>query len=288
MSNPDIVLTGSAGVLGTYIDLEAKAQSHNLHCLDRRLLEYSNKAELFSFLDRTSPNIIINCAADTDTEGAEENQQRAYYANVEIPGTLARYCAGKGIKFVHFSSTGCYGNYKDTPYTEYDDMLPTTVSHRSKYLGELATQHYCSESICLRLGWVFGGNTGHRKNFVLGRIREATGESEISSDPFQVGNPTYAGDIAVRLFDLIADDFVGIANCVSEGPATRYDYVKRIIDSAKLSCRVVKAKEPFIRKAAVSHNESAINLRMRILGYPDMPDWKASLDYFTKSLRQNI
>jgi dTDP-4-dehydrorhamnose reductase len=280
----NVALTGSTGVLGTYIQSEAQRRDLGLTIVDRSMLNLRKPDELRNFLQQKECSVLINCAADTDTEGSEHNPERAFLVNVEMPDTLAKICRELDVKLVHFSSTGSYGAYKDDPYTEYDEVHPTTVSHRSKHLGEMAVQSGMRDFICLRLGWLFGGTKDNKKNFVFNRIKEAKDAEEIVSDPFQVGNPTFAKDVAERVYELLETGFSGVANCVSEGAVTRYEYVKQIIRASGLPCSVERSTEPFIRKAPVSQNESAINLRMRILGYEDMPPWCSSLKKFTKEM----
>jgi len=284
----NVAITGSTGVLGTYIQSEAERRNLDLTIIDRSFLNLGKPDALRNMLRQKGCNILINCAADTDTEGSEQNPERAFLANVELPELLAKICRELNIKLVHFSSTGSYGRYKDDPYTEYDEVHPTTISHRSKYLGEKAVQSLMSDFICLRLGWLFGGTKENKKNFVFNRIKEAKDVKKIISDPFQVGNPTFAKDVAERVYELLETGFSGIANCVSEGAVTRYEYVKQIISASGFPCSVERSAEPFIRQAPVSQNESAINLRMRILGYDDMPSWCSSLRKFTKEMTAEL
>lgn len=228
------------------------------------------------------PSLIINCAADTDVEGAENDDSRAIAVNVTLAAALAKAAADSGAGFVHFSSTGCYGTYKNAPYEESDPLHPTTAHHRSKALGEAAVLNACPAAITLRLGWVFGGAPGQRKNFVWARLREAEGKAAIGSDPHQLGSPTSAADVVTQAVHLLSrDGCQGVFNCVGNGPAgSRLDYVAAILSAAGSAARVEPATFP--RRAPVSPNEAAINARLQQRGLDIMRPWRFSLKEFVQ------
>lgn len=223
------------------------------------------------------PSLIINCAADTDVEGAENDDSRAIAVNVTLAAALAKAAADSGAGFVHFSSTGCYGTYKNAPYEESDPLHPTTAHHRSKALGEAAVLNACPAAIILRLGWVFGGAPGQRKNFVWARLREAEGKAAIGSNPHQLGSPTSAADVVTQVLNLLAQEpGSGVFNCVGNGPpGSRLEYVAVILAAAGSPTRVEAAS--FTRRAAVSPNEAAVNARLQQMGLDIMRPWRDAL-----------
>ena len=149
------------------------------------------------------PEIVINCAADTDVEGAESDPARCVAANALLPELLAQFGRDTGARLVHFSSTGCYGGDRTTPHGDYEPLRPSTVHHRAKAAGEAAVREAGGRHLILRLGWLYGGAAGQRKNFVWNRIVEAQGSAEIGSDPYQTGSPTFVGDVVSQTLALL-------------------------------------------------------------------------------------
>jgi dTDP-4-dehydrorhamnose reductase len=277
-----IVLAGADGILGSAFGNLLPA--HKLVKLGRRDLDAADPASVRRRMIGLTPGIIINCAADTDVEGAEASPERAFAVNANMAEALAQGAAETNARFVHFSSTGCYGNWKCEPYEETDPLRPTTAHHRSKARGEDLVLRAHPEALVLRLGWVFGGRRGQTRNFVWARLCEARGKTEIGSDAVQRGCPTAALDVVAQTLALLEADAAGVFNCVGGGaPARRIDYVTAILAASGSPARVVPME--FTRRAAVSVNEAAINARLRAGGVDHMPDWRVSLaDFVTAQL----
>jgi dTDP-4-dehydrorhamnose reductase len=281
-----LLITGANGMLGSAVqhflrnDFEIIASS-------RSELDIQNFAIAKEYLQKLQPDIILHAAAYTNVEEAERQPQDCYSVNYN--GTLNLINAAKGFtnKFIYISSTGNYGNAKTEPYAEYDDVVPTTVYHKSKYLGEKLVQELCADFLILRTGWLFGGSTEHKKNFVYNRYKEAISKREIYSDPFQTGNPTNTSDVANQIKKLIDETVTGIFNIVSEGNCSRYEYVKEIIAAYGLNCAVKPTEKPFERLAKVSPNEAAVNFNLSQMGINVMPHWKESLHYYINTIKQH-
>ncbi len=269
-----VVLTGASGILGG--GFVSALHGQRLVCLDRSALRC---ARLTDRLAELAPALVINCAADTDVEGAETAPAHSFATNAELPEALARAAAACGAEMVHFSSTGCYGDWKQTPYTEDDPLRPTTVHHRSKAAGEERVLRAHPRALVLRLGWVFGGAPGQRKNFVGARLWEAEGKDTLGCNPAQSGCPTPVEDVVAQVLALTDAGITGVANCVGTGPpVSRLDYVAAILAAAGSRTRVVPVIYP--RRAPVAANETAVNARLDALGLNRMRPWRLVLaDY---------
>lgn len=237
-----------------------------------------------AILSETRPDLVINCAAHTDVEGAERDSEAAYAANAELPGRIARACATMGAVLVHFSSTGVYGRWKDEPYAEDDRAEPTTVHHKSKLAGEEAVAAAAREHLIVRTGWLFGGAPGAAKNFVWKRLIEASSSERMVSDPFQSGCPTFVDDVAEQVMVAVAAGVRGLVNVVAQGRTSRFGYVERIVRASGLPCHVEPASAPFQRLAQVSPNEAAVNARLQALGLDCMPSWEEAVDRYVQDL----
>jgi dTDP-4-dehydrorhamnose reductase len=281
MIDGTVILTGAAGILGGTFSRILTTSS--VIQLGRADLDPADPEAVVRKVVGLAPALIINCAADTDVEGAERAPERAFAVNTTLAGALARGATEAGASILHFSSTGCYGDWKNTPYTENDPLRPTTVHHRSKAAGEEAVLLAAPGALVMRLGWVFGGQAGQRKNFVWARLKEADGKDEIGSNPHQAGCPTFANDIADQAFALVGAGIGGTVNCVGEGePASRLQYVSAILKARGSNTRV--ASVIFPRLAPVSPNETAANTRTQALDLNIMPAWRDSLTSFVRAM----
>lgn len=282
-----ILLTGANGMLGSAIHriFQNKFDVIPLTRDSFNLLDFETTQ---SRIREISPDLIIHSAAYTNVEEAEKYPANCYQVNYTATLNIVNALKTGNTKFIYFSSTGCYGDYKDDPYAEYDPVNPTTVYHKSKYEGENIVRELCKNHLVLRLGWLFGGDTGHKKNFVFNRYLEAKKASSITSDPFQIGNPTNVADVANQLEQLIMLDVVGTYNVVAKERCSRYEYVKTIIENFDLPCTVLRSEKPFRRLAAVSSNESALNFNLDALGLTMMKNWQDSLKAYIKDLKTHV
>ncbi|MBU2838611.1 NAD(P)-dependent oxidoreductase [Acidithiobacillus thiooxidans] len=276
-----IMLTGASGLLGGAIQRVSLNAGLNCTGLSRSLIDLRQPIGLSDAL--SDCDVLIHAAANTNVEGCETEPEQCYRDNTLLTEVVAAAAARCGVRFVYISSTGVYGEHLDRPYTEYDDVKPTTHHHRSKYLAELAVlRNY--DAMVVRTGWLFGGSPSNAKNFIARRIEEAiASDGIVQSNYEQLGNPTYVDDVAKYLLMLITDGQFGVFNCVNEGVASRADYVSEILKLAELGVEVkASSKASFKRLANVSDNESAVNLRLHQCGYPPMPAWQDSLDRYMR------
>jgi dTDP-4-dehydrorhamnose reductase len=279
-----LLITGAAGMLGSAVQ-EALKNDFEVIGASRNELNIQSFKEAKDYLGQAQPQIILHAAAYTNVEEAERQPQDCYGVNYN--GTLNLINAARGFqnKFIYISSTGCYGSHRAEPYAEYDEVVPTTVYHKSKYSGEKVVSELCNDFLILRTGWLFGGSTGHKKNFVYNRFKEASAAKEIASDPFQKGNPTNTADVAKQIKALVENNITGTFNVVSGGACTRYEYVKEIVAAYGLNCNVRPTDKPFERLAKVSANEAAINFNLDQMGLNMMPHWKESLHQYITTIQ---
>ena len=275
-----LLLTGAGGVLGSAF-AEALKEAE-LVTAGRAALDVRRPVEVQNLVADSGAEVVINCAAHTDAEAAEDNPDLVYAANSMLPGLLGAACRRSGALLVHVSSTGCYGDWKTEPFTEEDPVRPTTTHHRSKVSGEHRVRDTGCEHLILRTGWLYGG-AQQPKNFVWRRLLEARDTPHMTSDAAQRGNPTFAGDVARQALVMVDAGLRGTFNVVAQGAATRFDYVSAIVRLAGLACEVSPGAA-FKRRAPVSSNETALNYRLGLLGLDRMPPWTESLAAYVAAL----
>jgi dTDP-4-dehydrorhamnose reductase len=281
MSMP-VALTGATGMLGSR--MKAALAGENVITLGREDLDATRPTMVMERIADLRPRAIINCAAHVDADAAEGDPDPAYTVNALLPHLLGSVARKLNVPLLHFSSTGCYGDWKSTPFDEEDSARPTTVHHRTKIAGENLIRDTGCEFLIIRTGWLFGGLPGHRKNFVWRRLEEACETRELISDMTQRGCPTFVDDLADQALRLLNAGICGLYNVVNHGSASRFEYVSKIVELANLPCKVVGTGVPFTRPAPVSPNEMAVNRRLRLLGLDRMTHWHDALARYMASM----
>lgn len=279
-----IVLTGATGLLGSvFLETFQIAEGVEIFPIQHNDLDINKPEETLTMLYDIKPDYVMNCAAHTDVEAAQRDPQADYAANAELPKFLAEACTKMHSTIIHFSSTGCYGSWKDSPYTERDQLCPTTAHHRAKRNGEEFILRAGCEHLIFRLGWLYGGAPAAKKNFVWNRLVEASKVSRLVSDASQQGCPTYVADIVGQVLRVVDAGETGIFNVTAHGCASRFDYVSEIVSAAKLKC-VVMPGPAFARLAPVSANETSVNQELGLRALDQMPEWRHSLNTYVQKL----
>ncbi len=193
-----IAVTGANGQLGFQLvkKLVGKVQ---LKAFDRASLDITNEAHVARQLSDFGPDIIINAAAYTAVDKAEQEHEKAYAINHLGAEYLAKNAERLNAILIHVSTDYVFDGQNEEPYLETAHTNPRSVYGRSKLAGELAVAKYCSKYIILRTAWVFGE---HGNNFVKTMLRLAQNRTELSVVADQQGGPTYAGDIANAIISI--------------------------------------------------------------------------------------
>jgi len=281
----DYLVTGADGLLGAAI-LKYLSKRYDVIGYGKDTLDVTNKNETHKILSKQNPKIIIHTAANTDAEYCEKNPDEAYSVNSKGTENIVDFILSskKQIIIVYISSTGVYGKEKQDPYTENDIAIPTTIHHKSKLIAEQLVSQL-ENHLIIRTGWLFGGELLNKKNFIYNRFLEGKKNNLIYSDFEQKGNPTFVNDLCSQIELLINNKHFGLYNCVGEGVASRYEYVKEIISCLGLPCKVLKAPhKTFNRIAPVSFNESAINYKLNSLKINVMQPWKKALADYVRTI----
>ena len=280
----NILVTGSKGQLGSEIrELSSQYKYHFLFT-DRSELDITNAQDIKNYIDSNNINTIINCAAYTAVDKAEEDQVNADKINHLAVKHLAQITKEKNIKLIHISTDYVFDGENFKPYTEDDRTNPNGVYGKTKLDGEKAMQEINpSNSIIIRTSWVYSsfGNNFVKTMLRLGKERDSLG---VIFD--QVGTPTYARDLAKAILDIIPNiknENVEIYNYSNEGVLSWYDFAKEIMRMAKLDCSInpiesseypTPAKRPHFSLLNKSKIKKEFNLTI--------PFWKDSLDQCLK------
>lgn len=282
----NILVTGSNGQLGSEINNLASSYDFNFFFTDRDSLDISNEETIKNFIRTNNINIIINCAAYTAVDKAEEDEVNADKINHLAVKYLANISKEKNIKLIHVSTDYVFNGEAFKPYVESHDTNPNGIYGKTKLDGEKAMQEINPDnSIIIRTSWVY---SSFGANFVKTMLRLGKERDELGVIFDQVGTPTYARDLAKAILDIIPkinNEKVEIYNYSNEGVLSWYDFAKEIMRMAKLDCKInpIETKEyptPCARPHYSLLNKSKIKQTFNI----EIPYWKDSLDECLKKM----
>lgn len=278
MSN--ILVTGSNGQVGSEIKTLPDDYEGNFFFTDRTTLDITNKALLKKYIELNNIDTIINVAAYTAVDKAENDITNADSINHVAVKYLATLAKEKDIKLVHVSTDYVFDGTNYKPYIENDITNPNNIYGKTKLDGELAMQEINPmNSIIIRTSWVY---SCFGTNFVKTMLRLGREKSELGVIYDQIGTPTYARDLAKVILDIlpkIKNKKVEIYNYSNEGVLSWYDFSKEIMRMAKLKCKIkpIETKHyptPAERPHYSLLNKSKIKEEFNL----SIPFWKDSLD----------
>lgn len=195
-----VLVTGSRGQVGHCLAQQLSTMKEvEFLAVDRDQLDITYHAQVDAVVNEFKPNFIINAAAHTAVDRAEQEIELSYAINRDGPHYLAQAANKVGAAILHISTDYVFSGDKPNPYLETDPTAPQGVYGESKLAGEIAVAQACPRHIILRTAWVFC-ETGN--NFVKTMLRLAQARDELGVVADQVGGPTYSGDIAATLITI--------------------------------------------------------------------------------------
>jgi len=249
---PKILITGSDGMVGSYVDFGIKT--------DKKTLDVTNTEAVLQMVKLHKPDVILHLAALTDLDLGEKNPSLAYFVNTIGTYNVALAARETKSKLVYISSTGVFDGTKKGPYTEKDMPKPENHYGHSKYAGELLIQSMLKDYIIARACWMFGGGERLDKKFVAKIIAQLKKPetSEIKALDDVSGSPTYAKDLVAALKKLILKDARGIFHLTNKGSGSRFDVANVIVKTIKPSVKVTPVDSSYFNLPAKRvANESA-------------------------------
>ena len=237
----NILITGANGQLGNEMRVLSKEHpKHPYFFTDVietdgvQVLDICDKAAVSAFVTKHAIDLIVNCAAYTNVDKAEEDEATARKINAEALGVLG----SQGIKVIHVSTDYVFSGDEHIPCRETDPVAPRTAYGRTKYEGEKRLLAECPEAVILRTAWLYSeyGNNFVKTMIKLGKEKESLG---VVFD--QIGTPTYAADLAWAIFTVIEHHVwhPGIYHFTNEGVCSWFDFTVAIHELAGIkNCQV--------------------------------------------------
>ena len=223
----NILITGCNGQLGNEMQLlEKNYPQHVWFNTDVQELDISNQLAIEQFVAENKIDGIVNCAAYTAVDKAEENKELCTTLNMVAPAYLAAAVEKRGGWMIQISTDYVFDGTKHTPYVETDTPSPDSVYGSTKLAGELGVSKFCKKTVIIRTAWLYStfGN-----NFVKTMIRLGKEKPELGVIFDQIGTPTYARDLAVAIMTIINKGIIpGVYHFTNEGVISWYDFTKAI------------------------------------------------------------
>jgi len=231
-----LLVTGAAGMLGRDVMLAAGNAGHAVVGYGRAELDVTDPAQLDRRLELERPDVVINCAAWTDVDGAETAEEAAFAVNGAGAGNVAAAAAKVEARIVHISTDYVFDGVKGAPYVESDQPAPLSAYGRTKLAGEEAVAAANKRHFIVRSAGLYG--IGGR-NFVDTMLRLSEAQSEVTVVRDQVGSPTYTWHLAYGVVRLIEGIEYGIHHMAAGGQCSWYEFAREIFEQAEVECRVL-------------------------------------------------
>jgi len=265
-----VLITGAKGQLGQELSKLLK----DAVLTDREDLDITDFEAVQKFVRDNGIDTIINCAAYTNVDGAEDDELKAYQLNVTGPENLAK----TGCTILHISTDYVFDGKSHKPYEPTDEAKPLSVYGKTKLKGEEAVLKNAKTAVIIRTAWLY---SPYGKNFVKTMRRLGEEKSEISVVADQIGTPTYAGDLAeaiAKILPQIKEKQKTVYHFTNEGVCSWYDFAYEIMSLSKLKCDVLpipssayptKAVRPLYSVLSKEKIKQDFNLKI--------PHWKEGL-----------
>lgn len=278
-----ILISGHTGQVAR--ELQPALREHELISLGRQAFDLARPDSLRATILRERPDLLINAAAHTAVDQAEQEQALAFAINAQAPGAMAATCAELGIALIHYSTDYVFDGSQSTPYSESDTPNPLNVYGASKLAGERAIAASGCDHLILRTSWVY---SRHGRNFLLTMQRLLQEREQLKVVADQIGAPTWAGSIATATAALVTawqrgNRHWGTYHLTNRGETSWFGFAQAIgerLRAAGKPCAELlpiptsdyptPARRPLNSRLDGSKLERDWNVRL--------PDWQTALD----------
>ena len=271
----NILVTGSNGQLGNEMRvLSVSHPQHTYFFTDVEELDITSSKAVSSFVQSNAIDLIVNCAAYTNVDKAEEDEATAMKINGEALAVLG----SQGMRVIHISTDYVFSGDEHVPCRETDPVAPRTAYGRTKYEGEKNLLAVCPEAVILRTAWLY---SSFGNNFVKTMIRLGKEKEQLGVVFDQIGTPTYAADLAQAIFTVIESPVwrPGIYHFTNEGVCSWYDFTIAIHSLAGITkCHVFPiSSEEYVYKTPRPHYSVLDKSKFKKTFGVEIPYWVDAL-----------
>ena len=295
-----ILITGSNGQLGNELQkivstgkaeigaVSEEIKNAEVFAMDVDILDITNLEQVKKVLNEVKPDVVINCAAATNVDGCEANQDLAFKINSLGPRNLAMVAEELGAKIVQVSTDYVFSGVGEAPLKECDLVAPVSVYGKTKLLGEEFVRDFSSKYYIVRTAWLYG-YVGH--NFVYTMMKLGKDRDTLNVVNDQLGNPTHANDLAYHILKLIQTEEYGVYHCTGKGECSWYNFASEIMKLSGRNCTVnpctsEEYKSMYPNSADRPAYSSLDNMMLRCTIGDEMRDWKDALKTFMDNVEK--
>ena len=226
-----LVITGAGGLVGRTLAAEARRRGHSVVALTSADCDVTDPLAVEHHID--SGDVVVNCAAYTDVDGAEADEATARAVNADGAENVAQACARAGAELIHISTdyvfSGSFGDDRPRPYEIGDTTGPLSVYGRTKLDGEFEVLSAMPTAHVVRTAWIYAGGDGG--DFVATMQRLAAGDGEVEMVADQLGSPTYVGDLVQALLQVAEESIEeSVLHAANQGAASRFDQARAVFE----------------------------------------------------------
>ena len=286
MQSKRVLVTGANGQLGSEMRRLGAASPNEYIFTDVAELDITDGAVVSRFVKENNVNVIVNCAAYTAVDRAEDDEATAELINSTAVRNLAQAAKEVDAVLFHVSTDYVFGAEGNTPRTEEMPTNPLGVYGRTKLRGEQAIAEVGARAIIIRTAWLY---SEYGNNFLKTMLR-LTKEKETLSVVFdQVGTPTYAGDLAMTIFSIIEGDYYngneGIYHFSNEGVCSWYDFAREIATAMGHTCQINPCHSSEFPSKVTRPPYSVLDKsKIKKTFGVDIPHWRESMIYCLKRI----
>ena len=269
-----LLVTGAAGMLGRDVVAAAERAGHDVVALARRDLDIADADAVRTAIADAAPDAVVNCAAWTDVDGAEADEDGA----TRINGAAAGNVAAAAPFVVHVSSDYVFDGSATQPYVESDPTGPRSAYGRSKLAGELAVAEAGVHHAIVRSSWLFGV---HGRNFVATMLKLASDRDEVNVVADQIGCPTFSGHLAPALVEIAEQRLGGVLHVAGGGQCSWHELAQATFEEAGVSCTANAVTTAEFPRPAPRPAWSV--LKSTRPEAPVLPNWREGLTSYLKT-----
>lgn len=277
-----VLVTGADGQLG--YDIVKKLKELNIEHIgvDKEDFDLTNEKDTEEFILDYQPDVIVHCAAYTDVDQAEVERELCYQINVEGTRYVAEVAKELDAKMIYISTDYVFDGQGKKPFEVTDEPNPINYYGETKYQGEQEVQKLLTKYFIVRTSWVFGE---HGDNFVNTMLKLGKERDEISVVDDQYGSPTYTGDLAELIIEMIKTNKYGIYHATNEGSCSWYEFAKEIFKASDINIEVKPvSSDEFETKAKRPINSRLSNIKLKNFDMNVLPKFTNSLMVFLKNI----
>ena len=269
-----ILVTGAAGQLGSGLMRFFEMNQIAATGVDRNDFDIVNYEETLDYITNLHPTCVFHCAAYSNVDLAEEEQERCEKINILGTKNIVAACQQISAKIIYISTDYVFNGIYQMPYEVDAKISPLSVYGKTKAEGENLVENY-ARGFVVRISWLFGGSG---KNFVTTMLRLGKETEQLTVVADQIGSPTYVNDLVPVLYEISKTEEYGIYHATNEGYCSWADFAEKIMEYSNLSCKIIPvSSEEYASKAKRPKNSRLSKKSLDEHGFHRLPVWEDAL-----------